>query len=56
MGAWQLARQLRVHRDAALERFAVGQGGHLQDRRIEVDDLLPERRFLDERPDPVDNE
>jgi hypothetical protein len=52
--AWQIARQLRVQRDAALDRFALGQGGHLQDRRIEVDDLVPGWRFLDESPDPVD--
>jgi hypothetical protein len=53
--AWQIARQLRAQRDAALDRFALGQGCHLQDRRIEVDDLLPGWRFLDESPDPVDD-
>jgi hypothetical protein len=55
LDAGQLARQLRVHRDAGLDRFAVGQGGHFQDRRIEVDNLLPGWRFLDERPDSVDD-
>jgi hypothetical protein len=55
LDARQLARQLRTHRDAGLDRLAAGQGGHLQDRRIEVDNLLPGWRFFDERPDPVDD-
>jgi hypothetical protein len=47
---------LRAHSDAGLDRFAAGQSGHLQDHRIEVDDLLPGWRFFDERPDPVDDD
>jgi hypothetical protein len=34
LDAWQLARQLRAHRDAGLDRFAAGQSGHLQDLSV----------------------
>src|SRR5205807_6740245 len=50
----QALRELRLHRDAILHRFATGQSNHLKDRFVDVQAILPWRRLLDKGPHSVD--
>src|SRR5246127_2595332 len=50
MNARQARRKLRAHHNAGLGGFAVGQRDHLQDRLVEVKNLLPGGAFLMRAP------
>ena len=52
----QTFRQLHLHRDTVLQRFATGQDNHLADRLVEVQAIIPWCwRFLDKITDPADD-
>lgn len=51
----QALRKLHVHGDAALRRFAAGQGNDLANRSVDLDVIRPGRLFLDESADPIDD-
>ena len=48
-------REVRLHRDAGLYRFATGELDHLADRLVDVHPVLPWRRLFDELTDPADD-
>src|SRR6266481_6064044 len=52
---WQALRELRPHRDAALQNFGTGQGYDLKHRLVDLQVLLPRRRLLDKGPDTADD-
>ena len=45
--------ELRLHRDAVPHRFATRELNHLADRFVDLQAVLPRRRFLDKVTDPV---
>ena len=51
----QALRELSLHRDAVLRRFATGELNHLADHFVDRQRILPGRRLLDEGTDPADD-
>src|ERR1700756_5733606 len=47
--------ELRLHRDAVLHQFAMGEGNDLEDRFVDLHSILPWGRLPDERMDPADD-
>src|SRR6266702_1467716 len=51
----QCIRELRPHRHVVLQRFAVRQSNDLEDRFVDLEEILPWWRLLDESTYPADD-